>query len=93
VFGSGRGRFALEATAAGLEQLHKNGCLITQVQITIHEPGKRYTVHPDQLGSWLRTYDQDDNVGLRALKARVREILSHNPTTMDRANRGHKERS
>jgi len=35
-----------EAAAAGLEQLHKNGCLITQLQITVHEPGKRLQSSP-----------------------------------------------
>jgi hypothetical protein len=68
-----------EAAAAGLEQLHKNGCLITQLQITIHEPGKRYHVHPRQMESWLRSYSDEDNVGLRALKARVRDLLNHTP--------------
>ena len=44
-----------EAAAAGLEQLQKQGCLITEVQILVHEPGKRYTVHPRQLENWLLT--------------------------------------
>jgi hypothetical protein len=69
-----------EAAAAGLEQLHKQGCLITEVQILVHEPGKRYTVHPRQLENWLRTYSLENNIGIHALKTRVRGILNHNPT-------------
>jgi hypothetical protein len=64
-----------EAAAAGLEQLHKNGGLITQLQITVHEPGKRYKVHPHQLEKWIRSYDRGDSVGIRALKSRVRGLL------------------
>ena len=33
----------------GAITLHKQDCLITEVQILVHEPGKRYTVHPRQL--------------------------------------------
>ena len=69
-----------EAAAAGLEELHKKGCLVTEVQILVHEPGKRYTVHPRQLESWLRTYSREDHVGLHTLKSRVRGILKqHSP--------------
>lgn len=64
-----------EAAAAGLEQLHKIGGLISQVQITVHEPGKQYKVHPDQLGSWLRSHNSGDPVGIHALKSRLRDIL------------------
>jgi hypothetical protein len=69
----------LEAAAAGLEQLHKNGCLITQLQITVHEPVKKYKVHPEQLANWLRSYNSEDTVGMRALKGRVRDIMKSNP--------------
>lgn len=68
-----------EAAAKGLEELHKNGCLISQVHVTVHEPRNRYKVHPDQLGSWLRSHSREDNVGTRALKSRVRSILNQNP--------------
>ena len=68
-----------EAAAAGLEQLHKNGCLITQLQITVHEPVKKYKVHPEQLANWLRDYKAEDTVGIRALKGRVRELMKRNP--------------
>jgi hypothetical protein len=68
-----------EAAAAGLEELHKKGCLLTEVQILVHEPGKRYTVHPRQLETWLRAYSREDNVGIHALKTRVRGILNHHP--------------
>lgn len=71
-----------EAAAAGLEQLAKKGALVTQVQITVHEPWKRYRVHPRQLESWLRTYNAEDNVSLRALKSRVRGILANKSDQM-----------
>jgi hypothetical protein len=69
-----------EAAAAGLEQLHNNGGLITQVLVTVLEPGKRYKVHPQQLEKWLRSYQRADSVGVRALKARIRGMLQRNPT-------------
>jgi hypothetical protein len=69
-----------EAAAAGLEELHKQGGLLTEVQIRVHEPGKRYTVRPRQLESWLRTYSREDPVGLHVLKSRVRGLLQHSPT-------------
>jgi hypothetical protein len=68
-----------EAAAAGLEQLHNKGCLITQLQITVHEPVKKYKVHPEQLANWLRDYKSEDTVGIRALKSRVRDIMKSNP--------------
>ena len=68
-----------EAAAAGLEQLHKNGCLITQLQITVHEPAQKYKVHPEQLAGWLRDYKSRDTVEIRALKSRVRDIMKRNP--------------
>ena len=68
-----------EAAAAGLEQLHATGGLIGTVQITVHEPGKRYTVHPRQLERWVRTYNRGEGVGVHALKNRVRSILNHAP--------------
>jgi hypothetical protein len=68
-----------EAATAGLEPLQKNGCLITQLQITVHEPVKRYKVNPEQLVNWLRSYNSEDTVGMRALKGRVREIMKSNP--------------
>ena len=69
-----------EAAAAGLEQLHKNGCLITQVQVAVLAPVRHYKVHPRQLERWLRSYGPDDTVGLRALKGRIRDIIKQNPT-------------
>jgi len=67
------------AAAAGVEQLHKIGCLISQVQITVHEPGRQYKVHPDQLGRWLRSHNSGDAIGIHALKSRLRDILKENP--------------
>jgi hypothetical protein len=69
-----------EAAAVGLEELHKKGCLLSEVQILVHEPGKRYTVCPRQLENWLRTYSREDPVSLHALKNRVRGLLQHSPT-------------
>ena len=66
-----------EAAAAGLEELNKRGCLLTEVQILVHEPGKRYTVRPRQLESWVRTYRQEEPVGLHALKTRIRSLFKH----------------
>jgi hypothetical protein len=37
-------------------------------------------MHPRQLENWLRTYSREENVGIHALKTRVRGILNHNPT-------------
>jgi hypothetical protein len=68
-----------EAAAADIEELHKQRCPITHVQVLVHEPGKRYTVHPQQLGRWLQTYHREDNVDIQALKTRVRGILNHSP--------------
>jgi hypothetical protein len=68
-----------EAAAAGLEQLHKKGCLLTQLRTTVHEPAKRYNVHPEQLANWLRDYKSEDTVRIRALKGRVRDIMKSNP--------------
>ncbi len=64
-----------EAAAAGLEQLHKGGGLITQLHITVHEPARQYNVQPRQLEKWLRSYEQGESVGIRALKSRVRSLL------------------
>ena len=68
-----------EAAAAGFDELHKKGCLPTEVQILVYEPGKRYTVRPCRLERWLRTYNREDPVGLHALKTRVRGFLQHSP--------------
>lgn len=68
-----------EAAAAGIEQVHKQKGLLSEVQIEIQEPGRSHRVHPRQLEAWLRTHETGDSVGVRALKSRVRDILNNNP--------------
>ncbi len=65
-----------EAAAAGLEELCKRGGLITQLQITVHQPVRQFKVQPRQLEKWLRSYEAGDSVGVRALKSRVRNLLN-----------------
>ncbi len=65
-----------EAAAAGLEQLHQLGGTLSEVEITVHEPGTRSKVRPEQLAKWLSQRDSNDNIGVQALKRRVRELLS-----------------
>lgn len=67
-----------EAAAAGLEQLHQRGGLVSQLQVTVYEPVSQYKVQPRQLQRWLRSYEAGDSVGVRALKARVRSLLNKN---------------
>src|SRR5579875_1469984 len=57
-----------EAAAAGLEEIHNGGGLITEVHVTIHAPVQQFKVHPRQLEKWLLSYGREDNVGTRALK-------------------------
>ena len=67
-----------EAAAFGLEQLHQLGGALNEVEITIHEPSTRSKVRPEQLAKWLSQRDSNDNIGVQALKRRVRELLSRN---------------
>ena len=69
-----------EAAAAGIEALHQQKCLVSAVQVTVQEPGQQYQVHPRQLARWLRSHNREDNVGVHALKRRVRDILKNTPT-------------
>ena len=70
-----------EAAAAAIEELHKQKCPAGELQIVVHEPGRRFTVRPRQLEKWLRSYSLEDSVGLRALKTRVGELLKHSPSS------------
>ena len=67
-----------EAAASGLEQLHQSGGKLGEVGITVHEPGARSKVRPEQLAKWLSQRDSNDNIGVQALKSRVRELLNQN---------------
>ena len=69
-----------EATALGIEQLHKAGGRISEVEITVHEPGAQQKVRPDQLCKWLNQNDSE-SIGIHALKHRVRELLAQNGLT------------
>ena len=69
-----------EAAAAGIEALHQQKCLVSVVQVTVQEPGKQYQIYPRQLERWLRSHNAADNVGVHALKRRVRDILKNSPT-------------
>ena len=65
-----------EAAAAGLEQMDKVGGRLGEVEIIVHEPASRKKVRPEQLAKWLSQRDSADNIGIQALKSRVKELLS-----------------
>ena len=67
-----------EAAASGLEQLHQLGGKLSEVEITVHEAGSRSKVRPEQLSKWLNHRDSCDNIGVQALKSRVRDLLNRN---------------
>lgn len=64
-----------EAAALGLERLHQEGGQLSAVEIIVHQPGTRFTIAPQQLSKWLGTKSEAENVGLMALKRRVRELI------------------
>jgi hypothetical protein len=64
-----------EAAVRAMDELRKDGGPVSELQVTIHEPGRSWKVQPQQLARWVASYTGKDNVGLRDAKRRVHDFL------------------
>jgi predicted Rdx family selenoprotein len=72
-----------EAAARGLEEICRQGGQVGELEITIQEPGSQFKVRPQEIAKWLRSYEPRQNVGIKALKQRVRELLQNSRIKTD----------
>jgi hypothetical protein len=58
-----------------MDELRKEGGPLSELHITVHEPGREWKVQPAQLAKWAASYTGSENVGLRDVKRRVHDWL------------------
>jgi hypothetical protein len=65
-----------EAAARAMEEIRKADGVPSDLEVTVHSPGKQWKVKLPQLAKWISTFGSTDNVGLRDVKRNVREFLN-----------------
>jgi hypothetical protein len=65
----------LEAAARGMDALSRSGGRPSELEITMHVPGKTWKINPERLMKWVSRRDTKDNIGLQVVKKQVQDFL------------------
>jgi hypothetical protein len=65
----------LEAAARGMAEISRSGGRPSELEITMHVPGKSWKIDPKRLMKWVSKRDSKDNIGLQVVKRQVQDFL------------------